>query len=80
VDKNEILAQLTEIFREIFDDETIILTPETTADDIEQWDSFNHVNLIVATEQRFGIRFQTAEIEVLKNVGELVAAIAAKLP
>lgn len=80
MDKNEILAQLTEIFREIFDDETIILTPETTADDIEQWDSFNHVNLIVATEQRFGIRFQTAEIEVLKNVGELVAAIAAKLP
>jgi acyl carrier protein len=74
----EIYSQLTEIFRDIFDDESIVLTPETTAADIDDWDSFNHINLLVATEQRFGIKFKTAELEDLKNVGHLVQLISTK--
>lgn len=70
---------LTSIFHEVFGDETIQLTPQTTAEDIEAWDSFNHINIIVATEMRFGIKFQTAEIEELKDVGHLAELIGKKL-
>ncbi len=76
----EILAQLTGIFRQIFDDNSIVLTPETTAADIAEWDSFNHINIIVAVEESFGIKFQTAETEELKNVGHFVELIQKKLP
>ena len=75
----EILQKLTEIFRQIFDDDSIVLTLETTAADVADWDSFNHINVIVATEERFGIKFQTAETEELKNVGHLVELIRQKL-
>ncbi len=74
----QIYTQLTEIFRELFDDESIVLTPQTTAADLAEWDSFNHINLIVASEARFGVKFSTAEIESLHNVGQFVDAIAAK--
>lgn len=74
----EILATLTEIFREVFDDDSIELTMTTTADDVERWDSFNHINILVAAESRFGIKFQTAEIEGLKDVGEFVHLIEKK--
>lgn len=74
----EILSGLTGIFREIFDDETLELTMDTTADDIEQWDSFNHINILVAAEALFSIKFQTAEIEGLKDVGEFVSLIKKK--
>lgn len=74
-----IYGVLTELFRDIFADDAIVLRPEMKADDIEGWDSFTNVNLIVATEERFGIRMQTAEIEKLANVGDLVRAIEAKL-
>jgi acyl carrier protein len=79
VSETDILAELTKIFREIFGDDTIVLTPETTADDVEGWDSFNHINILVATEVRFGIKFQTAEIEGMRNVGELVHLIGEKI-
>jgi acyl carrier protein len=75
----EIYSRLTEIFRDIFDDDSIVIKAETTAADIEEWDSFNHINLIVATEAKFGIKFQTAEIESMKNVGHFVALIEKKL-
>ncbi|MBV9248416.1 MAG: acyl carrier protein [Acetobacteraceae bacterium] len=75
----EIYGALTSVFHDIFDDEEIVLRPETTATDIPDWDSFNHINIIVAVETRFGIKFQTTEIESLKNVGDLVAAIEHKL-
>jgi acyl carrier protein len=78
-DPQQIYAQLTGIFHDLFDDDTIVLTPETTAADIEGWDSFNHINLIVATEARFGIKFRTAELEGLHNVGHLVRLIQEKL-
>ncbi len=74
-----IYAQLTEIFRDLFDDDSIVLTSQTTAADIPGWDSFNHINLIVACESKFKVKFNTAEIESLHNVGHLVDVIAAKV-
>jgi acyl carrier protein len=78
VTENQVLTELTSIFHEIFGDDTIRLTPETTAEDIDRWDSFNHINILVASEMRFGIKFQTAEVEGLRNVGHLVELIAKK--
>jgi acyl carrier protein len=75
----EIYAKLDKVFRDIFDTDDIDLKPETSAADIPEWTSFNHVNIIVATEQSFGVKFSTADIEKLKNVGELVALVRAKL-
>jgi acyl carrier protein len=75
----EIYAQLTTIFHDIFDDDALVLTPDLTAAEVPEWDSFNHINLIVAVESRFKITFQTAEIEQLHTVGHLVDLIAAKL-
>ena len=75
----EILQALTGIFRQIFDDDTIVLKPEMTAADVADWDSFNHINIIVAVEQHFKIKFQTAETEEMKNVGHLVELIQRKI-
>ena len=75
----EIDTRLTGIFRDIFDDDNLTLRPEMTAADVKEWDSFNHINLIVATEARFGIKFQTAEIESLRNVGHFEELICKKL-
>ena len=74
-----IYNQLTEIFREVFDDDSINLTPQTTAADIRDWDSAAHVNLVVAIETRMGIRFKTFELESLHNVGHLADLIQTKL-
>jgi acyl carrier protein len=74
----EIYQQLTEVFHDIFDDPTLVLKPETSAADIPDWTSFIHINLIVATEDRFGVKFSTADIERLKNVGDLVALVRSK--
>jgi acyl carrier protein len=79
MDQAEIYKQLTTLFRNLFDEDTIVLTPETTAADIEGWDSFNHINLIVAVEAKFGIKFKTAELDELHNVGHLVTMIERKL-
>ena len=76
---DQIYAELTPIFRDIFDDETLVPTPGMTAADVPEWDSFNHINLIVALEQRFRIKFQTAELESMPTVGDLVSRIQAKL-
>lgn len=78
MDNRDVYSQLTEIFREVFDDDTITLTPGTTAADIRDWDSAAHVNLVVAIETRLGIRFKTFELESLHNVGHLVQLIEAK--
>lgn len=79
MDTGSIYRQLTDIFRDVFDDDSIVLTPETTAADIHDWDSANHVNLIVSIEARLGIKFKTVEIESLHNVGNLVSLIEQKL-
>jgi acyl carrier protein len=76
---DEIYAQLTELFREIFSDDDIVLKPETNAKDIEGWDSFNHLSVIVAVETRFNVKMKTSELDKLANVGDLVSAIGEKL-
>jgi acyl carrier protein len=73
-----VYSQLTDIFVDLFDNESIVLTPETTADQIEEWDSLHHITLIAAVESRFGIKFRTAELEGLRNVGHLVELIEQK--
>ena len=77
--QDEIYAGVNRILRDLFRDEDIEAGPATTAEDIPGWDSFNHVNLIVAVEGRFGIKFRTAELETLRNVGEMVRLIETKL-
>jgi acyl carrier protein len=73
-----VMSELTELFRDLFDEETLVLTGETTADQIDGWDSQMHVMLIVAAEQRFGVKFRTAELESLRNVGQFVQLIESK--
>ena len=73
--EREILAKLNDIFRDIFDDDSIELTTESTANDIPEWDSFNHINIIVASEMKFGVKFRTSELESLTNVGDFVRLI-----
>ena len=77
--ETEILSGLTQVFRDVFDDDDIVLSADTTAADIEGWDSQTHVNLIVAAEVRFGVRFRTAELETLRDVGQFARLIQAKL-
>lgn len=72
------LDTVTEIFRDILDEDDLTLLPETTADDVEAWDSLTHVQLMVAIEKRFGIKFTSREISGFRNVGELLAAIESK--
>ena len=76
--ESEIYQKLTNIFHDVLDDDSIVLTPDLTANDVKEWDSFNHINLIVAVEQAFKIKFQTAELESMKNVGHLVMLIEKK--
>jgi acyl carrier protein len=76
----EIYAALDDIFREVLEDPSITLSPEATADTIEGWDSMNHIFIVLEIEKRFGVKFQTAEMEELKDVGELVAVLKQKLP
>ena len=75
----QILDKLTDIFREELDNEEIVLSAETTADDIEEWDSLSHIQLIVAVEKAFGIRFTSSEIQSWNNVGEMMASLEAKV-
>jgi acyl carrier protein len=79
MDEKQIYTELTAVFRDVLDDDSIVLRPDLTARDVESWDSLNHVNLIVATEGHFHIKFKTAEIESLQNVGHFVQLIGQKL-
>ena len=74
-----LMERLTEIFREVFDDDDVTLSPELTADDVEGWDSLSHVNLIVTIEARFDIKFNQKELLTFKNVGDLMTSIEGKL-
>ena len=76
---HQLYSELTEIFRDVFDEDTIVLTPETTAADIAGWDSVAHVNLIVAIEARLKVKFKTSEVEGLHNVGQLAGVLEYKL-
>ena len=73
--RDEIFDQLNEVFRDVFDDESITVDDDTTADDIEDWDSLEHINLLSAVEEQFGVKFNMGQIVTLKNVGEMVDVI-----
>ena len=77
--EHDVDAELTEIFHDLFGDDALVLSPEMTAQDIHGWDSIKHISLIVAIEQRFGVKWKTSEIESLRNVGDLERTIRAKL-
>lgn len=71
-----ILEKLNEIFQDIFDDDSLVITETTTANDVEDWDSIEHINLIDAVEKEFGMKFKMQEVSGMKNVGEMVQIIA----
>ena len=75
---DEIYARLNGIFQDIFDDETIAVRPDLTASDVPEWDSLNHIRLVVAVQKAFGTKFTAAEIADLENVGDLANLIQAK--
>lgn len=78
MEKNQILAEVQEIFREVLDNEEIVLNNATTADDVEEWDSLTHIQLIVAIEKHFKIKFTSKEILSWQNVGEMIDCISTK--
>lgn len=75
MDREKITAKLTEVFRDVFDDEDLIITDSTTADDIEDWDSLEHISLIAAVEKAFKMRFTMKEVSGMKNVGEMISIL-----
>ncbi len=79
MDANQVLNELNGIFRDEFDNKKINISFTTVANDIEEWDSLSHVQLIVAIEKHFKLRFTTSEINNWKNVGEMCTAIETRL-
>lgn len=73
--REEVFERLNEVFRDVFDDETIKVKDTTTADDIEDWDSLEHINLVVTVEKCFGIKFTMGEVTGMKNVGAMADII-----
>ena len=70
--REEIIETVNGIFRDVFEDDTIVVTDLTTAADIEDWDSYEHINLINAIEQTFSMKFTMGQVVSMKNVGEMV--------
>ena len=76
MNEEEIWSQLTAVFRDVFDDDEVVIGPETTAEDIDEWDSLSNIQLLVAIEKTFsGVKFNTGEVASLRNVGEMVDLI-----
>ena len=76
--EKELYERLNRVFREVFDDKKIRVTAATTADDIEDWDSLEHITLISAVESEFRMKFRMSEVSTMKNVGEMAAIVAAR--
>jgi len=70
--KEEILVKMQEIFRETFNDTSLVITEDTNAEDIDEWDSFNHINLVASIEKAFTIKFALGELQTLENVGDMI--------
>ena len=75
----DILKKLEVIFRDVFDDEDIVITNESNAAQIEDWDSLSHIRLVVAIEKQFDVKFAFGELQDLKNVGEMIDLIQEKM-
>ena len=78
MERNEVFERLTKIFRDVFDDENLVITNATNADDIEDWDSLEQITLVVTIEKEFEIKFNVHEVSGFKNVGEMADAILLK--
>ena len=79
MDKKEILKQVQEIFRDQLDDEYLVLESETTAMDVDEWDSLNHLMLVVGIEKHFNLKFTSKEIISLTNIGDIMNCIEGKI-
>jgi len=75
MDDAQLYSRLTSVFHDVFDDETIEVTPQLTAMDVDGWDSLTHIRLILTVEKAFKVKFSTSEIGKLENVGQLAALI-----
>ncbi len=73
------LERVTPIFHQVFEDDSIVIKRDTTADDVDAWDSLSHINLVIAIEMAFNIRFALGELQALKNVGEMCDLIDKKV-
>lgn len=73
--REAVYERLNRVFQDVFDDDTIEVHDETTADDIEEWDSFEHINLVVAVEEEFSFKIPMGKVVTMKNVGEMVDVI-----
>ncbi len=78
MDNGEIVARLTPIFRDVFNDDTLVVTDNMSAADVATWDSLSNINMIVAVEKTFGVKFSIKDVRNLKNVGELLELIKRK--
>lgn len=76
---NEITEKVTAIFRTVFNQANLEITPATTANDVEGWDSLSHLNMISAVEKEFGVKFKLKDLVKLKNVGDLLTVVQTKL-
>ena len=76
MDKNQILDAVQNIFRDNFDDDTLVITPATSAQDIEDWDSLEQIKLLTAMEKKFGIKFKLEDVRNLNSVGDILELIA----
>jgi acyl carrier protein len=74
----QILERTTAVFRDVFDDNSITITAETTAKDIEDWNSLMHINLVLAIEAEFGMKFSMGEVTGMKNTGEMFEILKAR--
>ena len=75
----DLIDRITPVFREVFHDDGLVITPEMTADDIDEWDSLSHIRLIVSHEIEFGVKFKTTELSDLRNVGDFIDLLKSKL-
>ena len=77
--KEQIMADVQSVFRDVFDDDSLVITDSTNSDDIEDWDSLEHISLIISMEKEFGLKFDIKEVNKLENVGGMVDMIKEKL-
>jgi acyl carrier protein len=76
---DSMLAELQEIFRDVIDDPTLVLTPDSNASNVKDWDSLTHINLMTAVANHYKVKFKLSELQDLKNVGDLMTLLAKKL-
>jgi acyl carrier protein len=78
LEKSEIISRLTPIFRDVFDNDALVVSEGMTAADVPTWDSLSNINMIIAVEKAFGVKFSIKDVRNLKNVGELLELIKRK--